>query len=148
MNRCNNCCQPISSHCTCSHCSSCPSGPEGPIGPQGVPGPQGPQGNTGPVGPTGSQGLQGNTGPVGPTGSQGVTGQNGADGQSAFEAAQEGGFTGTEEEFNEVLANISEVILSPTIRINEVITMAEYEALKILDQLDPNTAYDIIEEAP
>jgi hypothetical protein len=81
----------------------------------------------------------------GPTGPQGVTGPTG---QSAFEAAQQGGFTGTEAEFNAALATISQTILSTTIRTNEVLTLAQYQTLLALGEIDPNTAYDIIEDVP
>ena len=78
--------------------------------------------------------------PTGPIGPQGPAGQ------SAFEAAQQGGYTGTPSEFYTSLANISNAILSTTIRANEVVTMVQYQNLISLGQIDPNTAYDIIEE--
>lgn len=74
------------------------TGPQGPEGPQG---PQGEQGVQGPPGAQGPQGLQGETGAQGPAG---TNGQNGADGKSAYAYAQEGGYTGTEEEFGTKLA--------------------------------------------
>lgn len=58
----------------------------------------------------GETGLQGPAGPVGPQGSQGdkgdpgTKGDKGADGKSAYQYAQEGGYTGTETEFAEKLA--------------------------------------------
>ena len=64
-------------------------------GPQG---PEGPKGDTGPEGPQGPQGEKGETGATG------AAGKDGADGKSAYEYAQEGGYTGTEEEFAEKLA--------------------------------------------
>lgn len=85
-------------------------GAQGPQGPQGEPGPQGPAGQDGaqgPQGPAGQDGVQGPQGPEGPQGPQGETGPAGADGQdgkSAYAYAQEGGFTGTEEEFASKLA--------------------------------------------
>lgn len=69
---------------------------------------QGPKGDTGPVGPVGPQGPQGEQGPTGATGPQGPkgdTGATGADGKSAYQYAQDGGYTGTEEEFADKLAN-------------------------------------------
>ena len=87
-----------------------------------------------PTGPTGPQGVIGPTGPQGPAG------------QSAFEAAQQGGYTGTQSAFYTSLANISNAILSTTIRANDVVTMAQYQNLISLGQIDPHTAYDIIEE--
>lgn len=71
---------------------SIPAGATGPKGDQGIPGEDGapgPQGPTGPVGPTGPQG------PKGPAG----------DGKSAYQQAVEGGYTGTESEFNAILAS-------------------------------------------
>ena len=76
----------------------------------------------------------------------GPTGPQGPAGQSAFEAAQQGGYTGTQSAFYTSLANISNAILSTTIRANEVVTMAQYQNLISLGQIDPHTAYDIIEE--
>ena len=76
----------------------------------------------------------------------GTTGATGADGESAFDAAVAGGYTGTEAQFNEGLAGINQVILSFTIRHNEVLTMANYQGLVLMSQVDPETAYDIIEE--
>jgi hypothetical protein len=100
-----------------------PAGPTGPQGPTGEQGPKGdkgetgeagPQGPTGPKGDTGDkgeQGIQGEKGETGPQGEPGANGQpgkdgtNGADGKSAFEFAQDGGYTGTEANFAELLAN-------------------------------------------
>lgn len=82
-------------------------GPQGPKGDTGDTGPAGPKGDTGPQGPQGPQGeqgpqgLQGETGPQGPAGADG---QPGADGKSAYQYAQDGGYTGTEEEFAAKLA--------------------------------------------
>ena len=92
--------------------------------------------------------IQGATGATGPAGPQGDAGPTGADGKSAFQSAQEGGYTGTEAEFYAALANISDAILSTTIRANEVLTMEQYQTLRALGEIDPNTAYDIIEEMP
>ena len=86
------------------------------------------------------------TGRPGPPGPAGPPGQTGADGQSAYEAALQGGFTGTQSEFYAALASISEAILSTTIRFNVVVTMAQYQTLVALGEIDPNTAYDIIED--
>lgn len=49
-------------------------------------------------------GLKGDTGPTGATGATGQTGATGADGQSAYQAAQEGGYTDTEQNFYADLA--------------------------------------------
>lgn len=53
---------------------------------------------TGPQGPQGIQGIQGQAGLAG------SDGQDGADGKSAYQYAVEGGYTGTEAEFAEKLA--------------------------------------------
>ena len=91
---------------------------QGPQGPQGAAGPQGPQGATGATGPQGATGAQGAAGPqgpkgdtgatgaTGPQGPQGATGATGADGKSAYESAQDGGYTGTEAQFNAALAAV------------------------------------------
>lgn len=49
--------------------------------------------------------LKGETGPAGPAGPKGDTGADGADGKSAYQFAQEGGYTGTETEFAAKLAS-------------------------------------------
>jgi hypothetical protein len=95
-------------------------GPQGSAGPQGIQGPKGETGEQGPIGPQGpagvqgEQGIQGEIGPQGPKGDNGDPGEPGADGQpgkdgangkSAFEYAQDGGYTGSESEFASLLAN-------------------------------------------
>jgi len=57
----------------------------------GAPGPQGPQG---------IPGEDGNTGPAGPAG---------ADGKSPYQVAVEGGWAGTEADFNAALANVGDI---------------------------------------
>ena len=88
-------------------------GPEGPAGPEG---PQGQKGDTGATGPQGPQGLKGETGAQGPEGPQGIQGVQGPTGpqgskgdagKSAYESAQDGGYTGTEQQFNEDLSAVS-----------------------------------------
>lgn len=84
-------------------------GPIGPQGPQGAQGPQGPKGDTGAQGPkgdTGAQGIQGPQGVQGVPGQQGPQGLPGADGESAYQAAIEAGYVGTETEFNESLSKL------------------------------------------
>ena len=51
-----------------------------------------------------SRGDKGDKGDKGDTGETGATGATGADGKSAYEYAQDGGYTGTEAEFAEKLA--------------------------------------------
>ena len=72
-----------------------PKGDTGDTGPQGIQGDTGPQGPKGDTGATGPQGPQGKTGPQGPAG---------ADGQSAYAAAQAGGYTDTQANFYADLA--------------------------------------------
>ena len=87
-----------------------PQGPKGDTGETGPQGIQGPKGDTGPAGPTGPKG---DTGPQGPQGIQGVKGDvgpqgsAGADGKSAYQTAEEAGYTGTEEEFNSALGALN-----------------------------------------
>lgn len=89
------------------------TGPQGPKGDTGDTGPQGPKGDTGDTGaqgPKGDTGAQGETGPQGPkgdTGAAGADGADGADGKSAYASAQDGGYTGTEAQFNTDLAAVS-----------------------------------------
>lgn len=76
-------------------------------GEKGDTGAQGPKGDTGGIGPQGPKGEKGDTGPRGPqgdTGPKGDTGPTGADGKSAYQYAQDGGYTGTETEFAAKLA--------------------------------------------
>lgn len=87
------------------------TGPQGEKGDPGEPGAQGEKGDTGPqgekgdagaIGPQGPQGIQGPRGlqgATGATGAQGPAGADGTDGKSAYDYAQEGGYTGTEAEF-------------------------------------------------
>lgn len=85
-------------------------GDPGATGPQGEQGVQGPAGDTGAKGDTGPQGPQGETGPQGPQGPQGNSGAAGAAGKSAYQAAKDGGYTGTESAFNTALAQVSSKI--------------------------------------
>ena len=73
-------------------------------GEKGDTGSQGEKGDTGAQGPQGEQGPAGATGPKGDTGATGPAGATGADGKSAYQYAQDGGYTGTEEEFAAKLA--------------------------------------------
>lgn len=89
-------------------------GPQGETGPKGDTGEQGPQGIQGPKGDTGDTGPKGDTGSQGPQGEQGIQGPKGADGadgedgKSAYESAVDGGYTGTEAQFNTDLATSSQ----------------------------------------
>lgn len=70
-------------------------------GPKGDTGAAGPKGDTG---ATGAQGPKGETGATGATGSQGPKGDTGPAGQSAYAAAQAGGYTDTQANFYADLA--------------------------------------------
>lgn len=59
-------------------------------------------------GETGSTGAQGPTGPAGANGAAGADGEDGADGKSAYASAQDGGYTGTEAQFNTDLAAVGD----------------------------------------
>lgn len=89
-----------------------PTGPEGPAGEQGPPGPKGDPGETGPRGPAGEQGpagpvgAAGPQGPAGADGAPGAQGAQGADGKSAYQYAADGGYTGTEAQFQALLNDI------------------------------------------
>lgn len=76
----------------------------GETGPQGQRGEKGEKGDTGDTGPAGPKGDTGGTGPQGSKGDKGDDGQPGADGKSAYQYAQEGGYTKTEADFSEKLA--------------------------------------------
>ena len=78
-----------------------PQGPKGDTGETGATGPQGPKGDTGATGPQGPKGDTGDTGATGPQGPKGDTGDNG---KSAYEYAQDGGYTGTAAQFAAKLA--------------------------------------------
>ena len=79
-------------------------GAKGDTGPQGPKGDTGATGAIGPQGPQGEKGDTGATGAKGPQGPKGDTGPAGAAGQSAYAAAQAGGYTGTEATFYADLA--------------------------------------------
>ena len=80
---------------------------------QGIQGLKGDKGDTGAAGAKGEKGDKGDKGDTGPqgvkgaTGATGSTGATGAAGKSAYQAAKENGFTGTEAEFNKILASMS-----------------------------------------
>ena len=93
-----------------------PIGPAGPAGPQGEKGPQGLQGSPGKdgvdgkQGPQGPKGPKGDTGAVGPKGDKGDPGIKGDNGKSAYEYAQEAGYTDTQEQFGKDLNTVSDKI--------------------------------------
>jgi hypothetical protein len=61
------------------------------------------------AGPQGPPGPTGETGPEGAPGPQGDLGEQGAAGLSAYETAVQEGFTGTEAEYRELLANVGNI---------------------------------------
>ena len=98
-----------------------PKGDTGPQGPKGEKGEKGDTGDTGLQGPQGEKGdaftysdftaeqlasLKGEKGDTGPQGPKGDIGAAGADGKSAYASAQDGGYTGTEAQFNTDLAAV------------------------------------------
>lgn len=89
-----------------------PKGDQGEQGIQGIQGPKGdtgepgPKGDTGDTGPQGLQGPQGIQGEKGDAGEQGPAGAKGETGKSAYQAAVEAGYIGTEAEFKTALAAI------------------------------------------
>lgn len=83
-------------------------GPKGNTGPQGPQGPKGDTGATGPKGDTGDVGPKGPKGDIGPQGPKGDTGAAGAYGKNAYASAKDGGYTGTETQFNTDLAAVSD----------------------------------------
>ena len=80
-----------------------PTGPQGPQGPRGADGAVGPQGPQGQKGDTGEQGVQGEKG------EKGDFGPAGADGKSPYQVAVDGGYTGTEAEFNDALSQVGNI---------------------------------------
>ena len=80
-------------------------GEKGNPGEKGETGAQGIQGEKGEKGDPGEQGETGEKGDKGDTGEPGADGAAGKDGKSAYKYAQDGGYTGTEEEFAEKLAS-------------------------------------------
>lgn len=57
----------------------------------------------------GDKGDTGDTGPAGADGAQGPAGVAGANGKSAYEYAQDAGYTGTEEELSTALASLGDL---------------------------------------
>lgn len=53
--------------------------------------------------------LTGPVGPPGPQGPKGIQGPAGADGKSPYQVAVEGGYKGTEQTFNDALANVGDI---------------------------------------
>ena len=143
-----------------------PPGPPGPPGPQGEPGSPGPRGEPGADGAKGERGEPGADGAPGKQGERGEPGKDGIDGadgkdgtdglpgndgapgtpgKSAFQAALDAGYTGTEADFYAALVRVPYAIVSHTTNSNEVKTMAEYEALKAVGGAEFSaTTYDII----
>lgn len=93
-----------------------PKGDKGDKGDTGAQGPKGDKGDTGATGARGATGPQGATGPAGPTGPQGkqgeigATGPKGDTGKSQYQSAVEGGYNGTEQQYNQAAADMPEHI--------------------------------------
>ena len=116
-----------------------------PRGMDGSPGSTGAPGATGAPGSPGTPGTSGERGPAGADGKSGSDGKNGIDGKSAYQAAIEGGYTGTEAAFYAALVMMPLAITSHDILRNVVLTAAEYDALVLAGTVEPATAYDIVE---
>ena len=86
-----------------------PKGDTGAQGPKGETGAQGPKGETGAQGPKGETGAQGEKGDTGAQGETGPQGPAGADGKSAYQAAVEAGYSGTEAELCAALASLGDI---------------------------------------
>lgn len=84
------------------------TGATGPAGPAGVPGKDGPKGDPG---VPGKDGEKGDKGEPGDKGAPGEKGPPGVDGKSAYQYAQDGGYTGTETDF---VVKLAQEILSGT----------------------------------
>ena len=117
-----------------------PQGPTGTQGPAGAVGPTGPAGQIGPMGPTGAKGATGDRGTIGPQGPQGVDGADGPTGpagKSAYASAQDGGFTGTESQFNNglsIMGDVSGIDTTVTQNSGNLITSgAVYSYIQSLD---------------
>lgn len=80
---------------------------QGPPGPAGADGERGLPGEVGPTGAKGEPGERGPQGEIGPAGPVGPKGERGEPGAGAYELAVAGGFSGTEEELQAVLAKIA-----------------------------------------
>lgn len=70
---------------------------------QGPPGPEGPAGRDGTDGKDGSPGAAGQDGAQGPPGADGAQGPPGPTGKTAYQYAVDGGYTGTEEDFQALM---------------------------------------------
>ena len=104
---------------------------------KGLPNPEpvnikGPQGETGPQGPQG---------PKGDTGATGQAGASGADGKSAYQYAQESGYTGTETEFAEKLASEALIV---TITDNNGTLSADKSFIEIRDAIFAGTTVLVV----
>lgn len=82
-------------------------GAQGERGVQGIKGDKGDTGEQGAKGDKGDTGDKGDKGDTGEQGAQGVQGVQGATGKSAYMAAVEGGYTGTEAEFDASVAGVA-----------------------------------------
>ena len=119
-------------------------GAQGAKGDTGANGPAGPQGPAGAPGKDGAAGADGVTPHIGDNGnwyigstdtgkpSRGEKGAKGADGKSAYQYAQEGGYTGTETEFAEKLASGALIV---TITDNNGTLSADKTYLEIRDAI-------------
>ena len=82
-------------------------------------------------------GIPGPQGPIGPQGPEGKIGPTGPAGKSAYASAQDGGFTGTESQFNNslsIMGNVSGIDTTVTQNSGNLITSgAVYSYIQSLD---------------
>lgn len=89
--------------------------------------------------PQGQQGTPGRDGVDGAPGRDGVDGQDGAPGKSAYQAAVEAGFTGTEAEFNEYLSGIGD--LTEDVSQQKSAINAQFEEIETVTLTEDTSAF-------
>ncbi len=102
------------------------------VGPAGEPGKEG---SPGPQGPAGADGKDGKDGSPGPAGA------DGKDGKSAYQYAQDGGYTGTEEEFAQKLASES----GGGLPLPSVAAVGQFIAVSAVDETGKVTATEAVD---
>ncbi len=99
-----------------------------------VVGPTGPQGEPGKDGAQGKQGEPGTPGKDGAPGAQGVPG---TDGKSAYTAAHEGGYTGSEAQFNKDLADVQNAV-----KFSEAQSLTDAQKQQARDNINAPAPYE------
>lgn len=119
-------------------------GDKGERGEQGLQGEKGEQGIQGIQGERGEKGPKGDTGADGKDGAQGPQGERGEDGKSAYEQAVEGGYTGTEEQFEQALADIENK--QDKLQDSNDITITD-DKLSVTDKITKQSFCDLFNKA-